>query len=183
VRRRALSVAGKTGAPSARRIIERGFTDAESSVREGAMLAAAQVAARNGPGAAELAAKVARELRADGWQERVSAARALGEAGARADRKALGRAAVGDEKAFVREAAAAALGRLGAHQALPVLIRAASFEREKVDDVRVAAAVSIGQLALSTEEGGRARAALAEIARRDPSEAVRRAAARSIQKK
>jgi tetratricopeptide (TPR) repeat protein/HEAT repeat protein len=177
VRRRALSVAGKVAAPASRALIERGLTDAELSVREGAMLAAAHYAARGGAKASELVRRVIEKLTSPMWQERVAAARALGEMGAAADRAVLARAASTDEKAFVREAAVVAVGRLGGQGSLDVLLRAADHTQEKVPEVRLAAVQ-----ALARSSDPRARGALPGIAAADPSDEVRRAAGRSEKK-
>ena len=177
VRRRALSVAGKVAAPASRALIERGLGDDELSVREGAMLAAAHYAARKGPRASDLVRRVIEKLSSQSWQERVAAARALGEMGAAADREALARAATSDDKAFVREAAVMSVGRLGGAGALDVLVQAADHRREKVPEVRLAAVQALGR-----SSDPRARAALEGAAAGDPSDAVRKAAGRSEKK-
>jgi tetratricopeptide (TPR) repeat protein len=179
VRRRALSVAGKIGAAEVKPLLERALDDDEISVREGAMRACAAFAARRGNKAADLVRKVTDRLTAADWQERVAAARALGEFGAHADRAALGRAALSDEKAFVREAAVSSLGRLGPRPSTAVLLQAADRSREKVPEVRRAAVLALAPLV-----GGdpRVRAALAGVAAQDPSAEVR-AAARGSEKK
>jgi tetratricopeptide (TPR) repeat protein/HEAT repeat protein len=173
VRRRALSVAGKIAAPESRALLERGLGDAELSVREGAMLACAQFAMKRGArgGGAEMARKVMDRLGSASWQERVAAARAAGELGAMADRPALQRAATGDKAAFVREAAVISLGKLGVAASLDALLAALDADREKVPEVRLAAAVALGK-----SSDPRARSALAEAARRDPDASVKAAA-------
>jgi HEAT repeat protein len=177
VRRRALSVAGKIAAPEVKPLIERALGDDEISVREGAMRACGHFAARRGAKASDLVRRVTDRLAAPSWQERVAAARAIGEFGALADRAALGRAAVGDDKAFVREAAVVSLGRLGAKASWAVLLQAADRAREKVPEVRRAAVEALAEVAERGDE--RARAALAEIAENDPSAEVRAAAKRA----
>ncbi|HKE15331.1 MAG TPA: HEAT repeat domain-containing protein [Kofleriaceae bacterium] len=174
VRRRALSVAGKIAAPEVKPLLERALDDDEISVREGAMRACAYFVARRGAKASDLVRRVVDRLAAPGWQERVAAARALGDFGSFADRDALARAALSDDKAFVREAAVASLGRLDPRQAESVLLQALDSAREKVPEVRQAAAQALAPLAASGDE--RARSALARSAESDPSAAVRAAA-------
>jgi HEAT repeat protein len=177
VRRRALSVAGKIAAAESKGMLEKGLDDPDPSVREGAMLACAHFAVRRGSkGGSEMARKVIDRLGSTSWQERVAAARAIGELGPMADRAALDRAARNDDKAFVREAAVMSLGRLGAGGSIDALVAALDFKREKVPEVRVAAAI-----ALTKSGDGRARAALAAAAERDPNQGVRAAAQRSSQ--
>ena len=176
VRRRALSVAGKIAAPEVKPLLERALGDDEISVREGAMRACAHFVARRGAKAGDLTRKVVERLSGPNWQERVAAARALGEFGSFADRQALGRAATTDDKAFVREAAVQSLGRLGGRDTAAVLLQAIDSSREKVPEVRQAAAMALIPLAAGGDE--RAKAALARAGDSDPSQAVRAAARR-----
>jgi len=143
------------------------------------MRACAAFVARRGNKASDLVRKVTDRLSAPDWQERVAAARALGDFGSFADRGALGRAAVGDAKAFVREAAVSSLGRLGARASVEVLVQAADRTREKVPEVRRAAVEALAPLAPTDR---RVRAVLADIADQDPSAEVK-AAARGSEKK
>ncbi|HWM86806.1 MAG TPA: HEAT repeat domain-containing protein [Kofleriaceae bacterium] len=176
VRRRALSVAGKIAAPEVKPLLERALSDDEVSVREGAMRACAHFVARRGAKASDLVRRVVERLSAPNWQERVAAARALGDFGVHADREALGRAALADDKAFVREAALLSLGRLGG-KTLEVMLQAADSSREAVPEVRQAAIEGLAPLAARGDE--RARAALARAAESDPSAAVQAAARRA----
>jgi tetratricopeptide (TPR) repeat protein/HEAT repeat protein len=176
VRRRALSVAGKIAAPEVKPLLERALSDDEISVREGAMRACAHFVARRGAKAGDLVKRVVERLSAANWQERVSAARALGDFGVHADREALARAALGDDKAFVREAAVVSLGRVSLRGAAPAMYQAADSAREKVPEVRQAAVEALAAAAQRGDE--RARSALVGIAEKDPSAAVRGAAKR-----
>ena len=177
VRERTLSVVGKIAAPAAGPLLERALEDPDLSVREAAMRASAHYLARKGKGASQLAAKVAAQLAAPSWQVRVAAARSLGDFGAAADREALERAARGDDKAFVRQAAVESLGQIGGADAVAALIAAGSPAREKVPDVRAAAAAALARAGAGV---ARVKAALATMASGDPSAKVRAAARRAL---
>jgi HEAT repeat protein len=172
VRQRALSVLSKVPAPQIGAILDRALDDERRSVREAAMLAAANHVARQGAAARPLVDKVASRLAAKRWQERKAAAEAMGRFGALADESALVSALESDTKAFVRAAAATSLGQLGSKNAVPALGKQVAARSEPNPAVRVAAVralIAIGD--------GRAKDPLAEAARSDPSPKVREAAA------
>lgn len=110
--------------------------DSEASVRRAAMEAAAERAASHPDEAAGLARVIAERLTAEAWDERRDAADVLGRFGSHADAGALV-TALADSNDFVREKAAASLGRLGARAAVEPLADIAG--NDAVPEVRIAA--------------------------------------------
>jgi HEAT repeat protein/tetratricopeptide (TPR) repeat protein len=171
VRSRALSVLAKVGGDAAADAVGKALADPEPSVRQAATRAIAVLAEKPGGGA--LTSKLVAQLDAPGWQDRVAAATALGRLGGKAAIAGLQGRLARDDKAFVRAAAAHALGRLRAEGALEPLVRAATAGSEPVRDVRLAAIEALHALG-----GAAARRALELIGRTDPEPAVRAAAMR-----
>ncbi len=139
VRMRALSVLAKTEAKSVPEAVKRALADPTASVRAQAMLSAA-VYVRHVPEDPDgLTARIQKELDSREWQDRVAAARALGEFRKSGVIPALSRALESDQNSFVREAAANSLGLIGSPEAAPALTRASNRAHEPIADVRAAA--------------------------------------------
>jgi HEAT repeat protein len=173
VRQRSLSVLAKAGSSQVGPLLLKALEDDRRTVREAAMMAAANYIKRQGSGAKPLAVAVSAKLVAKRWQERKAAAEALGSFGALADEDALTRTLAQDPKAFVRQAAAVALGQLASKKAIGALMKAAVVSTEPNAAVRLAAIRALGKIG-----DGRAKGTLVHAAEHDPSPAVREAAKR-----
>jgi len=168
VRALAVSVIAKLGVPAgvADAAIQKGLADPADQVRASAMNAIAVLAARGAP-PPDLVRALTRTLANGMWPDRRVAAQALGKLGTAGDPQALIKAAA-DSSSFVREAVAAALGRLGTTSGAVDAMLALS--RDEVAQVRAASAHSLGQV-----KDARARKRRAELAR-DTDPIVRQAA-------
>jgi len=174
VRSAALEVLART--PSASSVVLAATTDATPDLRLAALAALAEP--RDLPTASPaLFAALQRSLRAPGWRERLRGATSLGRLLPLAQRRGLVGAAAGpltaalsdalaDPHGLVREAAAVALGTLGA-SAVPALARRAS---DPTPEVRAAVARALGATAAP------AAAPTVDALARDPHPAVRAAA-------
>lgn len=141
VRRLSLRIVAKLGAPSATSLLLSGLSDTSLRVRQSAMNSARLMAALKPKSSTQLAPAIIKALQANAWQERVSAAKNIGEwptIDASSDLIAVLNT---DNKGFVRAAAAQALGKRGAATdlVLTALKRAASETNESLVPVRVKA--------------------------------------------
>jgi HEAT repeat protein/tetratricopeptide (TPR) repeat protein len=166
IRALALSVLGKLDAKGIDAAITKGLADTKKLVRQAAMRAIVAVAARRGQAPRTLVAGLASALASPVWQDRRTAATAMGGLGSGADLAALARAR-SDSHAYVREAVAGALGAIGSAGAVDAVI---ALSRDDIAPVRAAAAHALGRL-----PGEAARKRRAEMAS-DPDPTVAKAA-------
>jgi HEAT repeat protein len=141
VRTRTLSVLTKAAGPRAEAGIAATLSDPDPSVRAAAMAAIGQLARRH-PVPSALVWRLTRALGSTVWQDRIAAARAMGELGTAADIPALA-AAARDDSIFVREAVATALGAIGTTATVVPLLE---LSRDEVPAVRGAAARALRPL-------------------------------------
>jgi tetratricopeptide (TPR) repeat protein len=173
VRALAVAVLAKIDSRETDRAVAAAFADKARLVRQAAMRAVVTLSKARGKPTPALRDALATALGGGAWEDRTAAATAMGELGAGADAVALARA-LGDDIAFVREAAASALGRAragrnGADPSTDALITAS---RDPVADVRRAAAAALVAIG-----DPRARGRLDELAT-DPDPSVRAAIAK-----
>ncbi len=161
-----LAKAAPPSAPALEQDIKTLLRDPSPLVREHAMRAVPAVAIRLGKAPPALLELLREALAKAGWEDRRTAALALGQLGATQPIDAL-TAAVADSSSLVREAVAQALGSGPAAAVDPLL----TLSADPVAAVRAAAAAS-----LAKQRDDRARRRLRELAG-DPSPAVRAAAA------
>jgi tetratricopeptide (TPR) repeat protein/HEAT repeat protein len=166
IRALALSVLGKIDAKGIDDAIAKGLADGKNIVRQAAMRAVVAVAARRGSAPKALVAGLAAALGSKDWQDRLTAATAMGGLGAGADVAALARAR-SDSRSFVREAIATALGASGSAAAVEPVI---ALSRDDIAPVRAASAQALAKL-----PGDAARKRRAELAT-DPDPTVAKAA-------
>jgi HEAT repeat protein len=136
----------------------------KSAMHSGALLA------RLHPGQGQaLANTVAAHLSAKHWQERASAASALGTWPSHGKTKELILALRKDKKGFVRSAAARALstGQVRSDAVYAALAKSGSHEQESLEPVRLEVVRALHALG-----GQKAKTALQRIASEDPSERV-----------
>jgi HEAT repeat protein len=165
VRAVALSVAAKIDAPKVDDAIVEAFGDQAGLVRRAAMRAVVAVGARRGKVSDPLRKALVKSLSGDDWEDRQAAVHAIGAIGGEAD-ALIG--ALGDDNAFVREAAAIVLGQQKAKGAVDALLTATE---DDTWNVRAAAATALRAIG-----DGRAKQRLAELAADDPQDEVRIAA-------
>jgi tetratricopeptide (TPR) repeat protein/HEAT repeat protein len=177
VRRLALSVLAKTRAPQAVARLEAALGDPEPRVRAAAMTAVATWVRLTGTKSAEatrLGKALGKRLATGEWQERRDAALASASLGEAADVGAL-TAALGDDSGFVREAAAQALGRVASSSDAKVVDALLALTNDEAPEVRLAAVAALKTLGVA--RSGKVATRLGELAKSDPDERVRAAAA------